>query len=113
VGRYHTHLGGEAHSPEQEHDVIEITTDADFKLRSDTPLVTRSPFVKGEMLLMKGEQFADGRTRIIVPQSTDDATVERMTAQLEAHSEHMKRMAKMIAAVESLTTHSSERESGA
>lgn len=90
--------------------MIEYDAEAGFKLRADQPLVTRSPFVKGEMLLMKGEQFADGSTRIIVPQDTDDATVERMTNQLEAHNTHMERMDKMIAAVTALTTHSTGGE---
>lgn len=61
--------------------------DPSFRLRSSTPLVSRSPMLRArEIVVMDGAQFEDDRRRIVVgPEVTDDTvgTLTEALGQLE------------------------------
>lgn len=58
------------------------------KWPASTPIVSRSQFVQG-VLLMRGEQFEDGKDRLVVPQSTTDDEVADAERTMAEHNERM------------------------
>lgn len=76
-----------------------------MKLSASTPRVTRSPIPeRGQAFVMSGEQFEDGRQRIVVGYAVTPEDAQELGRILDARDEAQERLTAYIKKINALMT---------
>lgn len=74
-----------------------------LKLSSSTPRVTRSPIPeRGQVVVMNGEQFEDGRQRIVVGYDVTPEDAQELGRILDARDAEQERLDALLASINAM-----------
>lgn len=76
-----------------------------MKLSASTPRVTRSPIPeRGQVIVMDGDQFEDGRQRIVVGYDILPSQADDLGRVLDERDDAQDRLDRLVAAINAIMT---------